>query len=264
MNRLSNKFGLLAIGIILVGLIVTVIVSRQSTQTKQQASEIENINRGGENISNARNSDGTMGPSTFRGNFSNNLSADKLGSVTFLVSDPSENKPEFPTRIPPATGMPSTTSSQTQSFYGPQALKSLIIKIAKVEVHMAFLQDSKEGKTTAADHWETLDTVSPTSVDLVQLAQGGVSALGLTKLAPGQYTEVRFYISAADATLSDGTNITVNISGKDGIVRIIQPFNIQSGKNTTLILDFDAQKSVSSNANGYYLKPFVVKLLENQ
>lgn len=262
----GKKFAILVVLLLVVGVVITVIVSRQQTQTKQSASEIVNINKA-DSLTNTNNSDGTMGPQTSAGNFSNSLAESNTGSLIFMVTDPIQvtNKPSLPTRIPPADAQKNqeiSPSSANPTSNGPQSVSSLVLKIKKVEVHMAYLDDKSGQK--AADHWETLNIALPISVDLVQLAKGGVASLGLTKLAAGQYTEVRLYVLDASAILSNGTNVNLDILGKDNIVRVVQPFSITTGKNTTLVMDFDAGQSVVYNGGKYLLKPVVSRLLENK
>lgn len=251
MGGQNNKlYGLLVIFLLIGGVFVTVIATRQQTQTQQKASEIANINTG-QDISQTNNADGTMGPIDTSGNLSNGMSVDQLGSLIFLVSDAGQNKAILPTGI-------SSTGSKTSAVKGAQEVKSLIIKVSKIEVHIASLAS---GKTV--DHWETLNIPLSISVDLAQLSQGGVTSLGLTKLAAGKYTEVRLYIQSANAVISDGTTQQLSIANRAGVVRVVQPFTITKGQNTTLVMDFDTQRSVIYDGTNYLLKPVISKLQEN-
>ncbi|MCL5435074.1 MAG: DUF4382 domain-containing protein [Patescibacteria group bacterium] len=324
MKGFNNKVGLAVVAVLAVGAILAINVSRQSTENRQGASEIININTG-EKVADSRNYDGSMGPANWYSNFSNSLAPDSVGSLIFSVTDPVQGQPSGtppygnalgkklsptptcqprpacldatpPCMLPitsdmcpksspinsPSGGQPSV--SPQAGLNGSQTVTSLILKITKVEVHLAYLgtpgsqrpnvspQAGKPSSTpgakpsgTPVDHWETLNVPSPTSVDLVELAKGGVTALGLTKLAAGQYTQVRLYVSNATAKLSDGTNVTLTIVGKNNIVRIVQPFTIVAGKTTSLTMDFDAQRSVVARGNGdYLLKPVVARLLETR
>lgn len=192
---------------------------------------------------------------------------------------PTEVPTDIPTDIPtdmPTESIPSPTSMYTSTptpmyptkYPGrgePQDLASLTITISKVEVHLARLDEIapkyKYPTSKKADHWETLDIGEPQTVDLVDLAKGNVSTLGITKLAAGRYTEVRLYISSASAVLKDGTPVTLTIPGRNNIVRIIHVFQVKAGENSDLTMDFDAQNSVIEANDIYILKPVVAKMI---
>lgn len=169
---------------------------------------------------------------------------------------------------------------------GIQAVTSLLITVTKVEVHLAHvgIPGSKNiintafptltrGKPTSTpkhftnqdvDKWEVLNINVPQTFDLVQLAKAkSLSSLGITKLTNGRYTEIRLYISAASATVQSGAKVTLTIPGKANIVRVIKSFVINSGKTTTLTMDFDAQNSVVKAGNVYILKPVIAHLIED-
>lgn len=195
------------------------------------------------------------------------------GNLVFAVTDPDQSLP------PQAEGKmdkdknvaPSATPGQGQNN-GPQTVTALNLTITKVEVHFANSEVSvtpapsaspSPSPTEPADHWETLNVPNPTTVDLVKLATShSVSALGLTTLAAGKYTQVRLFLSSASAKLSDGTTVNLDVLGKDDIVKIIQPFTVVAGKTTTIIVDFDAQHSVIKADGKYILRPVVAKLTE--
>ncbi len=100
-----KKAGLITLTILVIGLIVGVLLTKNQTQTKQDASGSVNLNRAPSIIS-----DNSMGPSKSTGNYSNSLKKENLGSLTFSVSN-----------INKAT------------------IKNLVIKVKKVEV---FLESS--------------------------------------------------------------------------------------------------------------------------
>lgn len=250
--RDKRLVGLLTVILIALGVILIVILVRQPTQKNQEAFGVSNINTGSE-ITSTNNKDGTMGPESFSKDFSASLSNDNLGSLTFSVTDPTQNT--FP------TGLPSPTTSQTyQPAQGPQPLKSLVVKFNKIEVHLvSYGKNSNSQKQE--DKWETLDMPVAMSVDLVQLTGGGTANLGLTKLAAGKYTQVRLYIANAQAVLQNGRVVNPQILSKDKTVRVVEDFMIASGQNTNLIIDFDAQHSLILTGNTYELIPVVTKLL---
>lgn len=249
------------------------------------------------------NPDGTMGPTSSSGNWSNSLPDFLKGKLVFAVTDPMPtgagdqgegNDPTHsvqPTHLLPTQAqgkahegnnanepMPSSAMHSTRN--GPQQVSSLMLTIAKVEVHIAYLgapgnqtaTPAAEGKPSTTpgsqnqpvDHWETLNLKTPVTVDLVELAKThDFSSLGLTSLAAGRYTEVRLYIKSASALFpNDETTIPLQLHGKDNIVKIVESFTIVAGQTTKLTMDFDASHSVIGVNGTYFLKPVVARLIE--
>lgn len=196
----------------------------------------------------------------------------------------------YPTQIPTysddqrrVTGQASDiTRTENPQQDGAQTVTSLLVTISKVEVHLAYIgfpggrnedlptpTPIKPNVTpvTASNHdvdkWETLNIGAPKTVDLVQLAKThAFSSLGITKLVNGRYTEIRLYVSTASATLQDGTKVSPVIPGRNNIVRVVEPFVIDSSKITAITMDFDAQNSVIKVGNQYILKPVVANILQ--
>jgi len=232
-----------------------------------------------------------MGPQSSVGNWSNSLPAFLKGKLVFTVTDPvqndkpsdQENQDQKPSGHPTHT-MPTQAQKDNQDKgNNKQTVTALKLTITKVEVHIAYQgtpgdQGDKPSTTPgqnghpttsptpqgqAVDHWETLNIVNPTTVDLVQLAKtNSLSTLGLTNLAAGKYTEVRLYVKSATASFSNGSPVNLTILGKDNIVRVVHPFTIAANHTTNLTMDFDAQHSVVTTGSQYLLKPVVGHLIE--
>ncbi len=299
--------GLLAI-LLVVGVSLTLSSATHQTNLSEHASgpepttpptpvlnpnAITNINSTTATLSSI-NPDGTMGPQTSIGNWSNALPAFLKGKLVFAVTDPVQNgKPsdqdqnQKPSGQPTHT-MPTQAQNNNNQDHGEgknqQTITALKITVTKVEVHIAYqgtpgdqgdkpsttpgqnghptVSPSQQGQ--AVDHWETLNIVNPTTVDLVQLAKtNSLSTLGLTNLAAGKYTEVRLYVKSATATVSNGSPVNLTIHGKDNIVRVVQPFTIAANQTTKLTMDFDAQHSVVQANGQWFLKPVVAHLIQD-
>lgn len=193
MKKLLFVVGIL---VLLGGVAAGTYLSLTRTNTQQHASGFEDLNSA-DQITQTNNADGTMGPLTWLGNYSNRLPAYYLGSLSFQVTDPVQGKrpTELPTQaqqhvttptvVPTHPGgnpnvsttpMPSVTGGASNSF-GPQAVSSLVLSINKVEVHLAHLalpgqrdneQPAITGKPSISptphqqtnqdvDKWETLN-----------------------------------------------------------------------------------------------------------
>jgi hypothetical protein len=259
----NRKIGFALLLILFFGLILAIFLARQSTQVKQQASGATNLNTAA-SIIKTNNPDNTMGSASYLGNYSNSLSKESLGSLTFSITDPVLSNSAFPTHIPTVTPSSDTSTSQTNAsgyINGNQRVKSLIIKIVKIEVHL-----SKEGTSSIKpqDKWETLNLTQPVSMDLVQLVNGGIVNFTLTKLAAGNYSEVRVYIQSATAILENGKTVTLNTEGTNGTIRVVRDFQVQVNKNTNIVMDIDSQQSVFYDGSQFLLKPFVSDLFQNK
>jgi hypothetical protein len=287
----TKKLGMGGTIALIAAVIVTVGVVGQQTHWFNLAAPagqaITNLNSTTDTLA-AKNPDGTMGPQTAYGNWSNSLPAFLKGKLVFAVTDPPQGaKPsdsgtqgQRPTESFKApSNQAQGSSSGKKGENGPQTVSELHLTITKVEVHIAYQGKqggpsgtpgqrgkpsvSPEPKEQLVDHWETLTLTTPLTVDLVKLAQTkDVSKLGITELAEGRYTEVRLYVSGATAKLADGSIVALNILGKSNIVRVVQSFTITAGKTTTLVMDFDAQHSVIKAGEIYLLKPVVSRLIE--
>lgn len=272
--------------VLIIGVVLAVGVVGQQTHWFNMAAglpgqAVNNLNSTTDTLATV-NPDGTMGPQTSYGNWSNSLPAFLKGKLVFNVIDPKPTDPGVQgqsARPTESYHVSQGSSSGKKGENGPQTVTALNLTITKVEVHIAYQgkpgdqsnEGGQGGKPTVTpgqqgqnvDHWETLNITTPTTVDLVQLAlTKDVSKLGITDLAEGRYTEVRLYVSGATATLTDGSTVTLTVLGKGNIVRVVRPFTVVAGQTTTLTMDFDAQHSVIKAGDMYLLKPVVARLLE--
>ena len=221
-----RKAGLVILTILLIGLIFAVLLTRNQTQTRQDASGNTNLNTGSQIIF-TKNKDNSEGPLLSKDNYSSSVKKEDLGSVTISLSN----------------------SAKTVD------VKNLVIKIRKIEV---YLQSSDK----AVNKWETLNLPLPISVDLAQLSGGGVATINLTNLSFGKYKEIRLYIENA-VLITNGKTQKLAIEGKDSIVKVNQDFEINKKKNTNIVLDFNAEKSYLESNGKFLLKPFVSDILVN-
>lgn len=124
---------------------------------------------------------------------------------------------------------------------------NLFVTISDIEAH-------KSG-----GDWFVVESGSKT-FDLKTLV-GVQQLLGSTALQPGHYTMLRL----------DVTSSTIVINGKSSPVKIPssrielnREFDIVAGKNTTLLLDFDGDKSVKQTGNGeYMMAPPVIAIVSS-
>ncbi|RJO61368.1 MAG: DUF4382 domain-containing protein [Dehalococcoidia bacterium] len=129
----------------------------------------------------------------------------------------------------------------------PVGVTAVLIKVSKVEVH-------KSGE--ADDQWVTVLT-NPQVFDLVQVS-GVNHLLGTSDLAAGNYTQVRLEIVDVTVTIA---GVQVKAIVPSGELKLVGNIVIEAGKQTSVILDFDGEKSVVlEGQDKVSLKP-VVKLI---
>lgn len=266
---MSSKAALSLVFILIAALGVSFVVQKANRSVVPMPTSTTEMNLNNNQGITGVNKDGTMGPATANGNWSNTLPANMRGLLSFRVTDPSSNGRDHQIIPLHVEATPSNTTGHVPGASGPQTVTALNLTISKVEVHIAYVGTPGQHATPAPSpaqqisHWETLNIVTPITVDLVKLAQThAFSSLGITSLAAGQYTEVRLYVKSATATLQNGTTVNLTILGKDNIVRVVEPFIVSVGKTTTLIMDFDAQHSVIAAVGKYILKPVVAQFTQ--
>lgn len=124
---------------------------------------------------------------------------------------------------------------------------------------------------TDTDSGWTDITLSPgKKINLLNLTNGTLDALGQTSLAAGRYNQVRLVL---DANTGNATNNSVVLSGTTTEISLDTPsavqsgikmnadFTVEAGQRYDLVMDFDACKSIVTKGNGKYaLKP-VVKVI---
>lgn len=220
----KKKFSGFVLLVLMLALPVTILSLPQKTNIEQKASGTQNLNINNKTASTS-NPDGSMGPASPTQNFAHTLPEAQLGDLTFYVINQEK------------------TASVT----------SLQVTIAKAEVHLVHTLTNG----ASADHWEVLNIGNAHTVDLVALAKSkGFESFGLTRLAGGDYAEVRLYITKAYATVN-GTSVPVSIVGNDGIVRIVKPFSVTPSRTTNITIDFNAEASLIKAGDGYQLRPVI-------
>lgn len=105
-----------------------------------------------------------------------------------------------------------------------------------------------------AGNVSTTFRVNATTFDLLAL-QNVTKMLGTHSVPAGNYTMVRFDVTAATATVSE-TNVTLTVPS--GQIKVPMHFTVASGKSTTIVLDITADMTAISASNN--LRPTVTGL----
>jgi len=143
--------------------------------------------------------------------------------------------------------------------------KALLVTFTDVSVHQS---DTPDGT------WTKL-TTGPRTCDLKRL-QNSQDVLGTNTLTAGHYTQIRLLvataaISFAEATTGDTcapsftlTQPTVNVTIPSGEVKLNREFDIAPNSTTSILLDFDGDKSVREMGNGSYAMSPVISIVTVQ
>ena len=130
----------------------------------------------------------------------------------------------------------------------PEGIESILVQVASMEVHLVAGADS--GWVNIMDQ--------PRSFDLMELLGGKEVDLGSMEVNAGTYTQVRAEITRATVIAGGEEHDAVIPSGK---LKFVRPFQVKEDLTTSLILDFDGEKSINVNQEGQYMLKPVVTLL---
>lgn len=147
--------------------------------------------------------------------------------------------------------------------------KSLLVTFSEVDVHKS---DTTDGM------WSKLPFTGGTTrtCDLKKL-QAAQDVLGTGPFATGHYTQVRLVVSSAviyfdNAATGDACAASIaapagrnaNVTIPSGEVKLNREFDVSSSTATTMVLDFDGDKSVRETGNGQYSMSPVIAVLSVQ
>jgi hypothetical protein len=135
---------------------------------------------------------------------------------------------------------------------------------------------------TTDDNWVTLpftDGGTTRTCDLKRLVGGVYDVLGTGPLVEGHYTQLRLTVSSAkiyftettsgdvcatSMTPSPGKEVGKSVDVPSGTVKLVHQFDVKASTTTTILLDFDGDKSVNQTGNGAYKMQPVIKILSAQ
>jgi hypothetical protein len=148
--------------------------------------------------------------------------------------------------------------------------KSLLVTFSEVDAHKS---DTTEGS------WSKLPFTgggTTRTCDLKKL-QTAQDVLGTGPLATGHYTQVRLVVSTAviyfdnaaageacAASIAAPAGRNANVTIPSGEVKLTREFDVSSGTTTTMLLDFDGDKSVRETGNGQYSMSPVIGIISVQ
>jgi hypothetical protein len=118
-----------------------------------------------------------------------------------------------------------------------------------------------------AGSWIEAPLAAPSEYDLLSLQNGLTSALGQVALVGGtQINQIRLEVSAAALELASDPGTRVPLSVNSGDIKIVNAFDIPVNGEISVVLDFDARKSLRlvQGGTGYLLTPVVRAIVEGE
>ena len=133
------------------------------------------------------------------------------------------------------------------------------------EIWVTVLDSEEEGVAVhkAGDDgdgvWITIPITEPNPFELLSLQKEDLDTLLATEeVTAGKYTQIRMTIEKVEVKIGDGDlQPAVLPSGK---LKFVRPFEVFDGQTTIILLDFDADKSVTVTGGGKVIVKPVVKL----
>ncbi len=147
---------------------------------------------------------------------------------------------------------PATGTMQVKLHDAPADYDEVNIFIERVDVN----------RTTGDEGWETISEPNQ-HYDLLELTKGAYAVIADEELETGTYPQIRLVVSREDNTVViDGEDHGLFVpSGEETGVKLNVNAEIREGIVYTLLLDFDAHRSVVKTGQaqepGYILKPVI-------
>ena len=148
--------------------------------------------------------------------------------------------------------------------------KSLLVTFSEVDAHMSGTSDSSWAKVPFTGG------ATARTCDLKKL-QTAQDVLGTGPLTTGHYTQVRLVVSTATiyfdnaasgdacaATIAAPAGRSAAVTIPSGEVKLNREFDVSSGTTTTMLLDFDGDRSVRETGNGQFMMSPVIGVVSVQ
>lgn len=137
----------------------------------------------------------------------------------------------------------------------PANYDSVLVTVNEVRVHK-----NKDAETDTTENGEGDWVVimdDPITVNLLELTNGNQVSLGTEELETGHYSQMRFVLGDDNTVTVDGeTHNLQTPSGQQSGLKLNIDTEIEENVQHTLLVDFDAARSIVEQGNGgYLLKP---------
>lgn len=135
-----------------------------------------------------------------------------------------------------------------------------------VNVTVSKVRINQSASASDTDSGWTDITLSPAQkINLLNLNNGTLFALGSASLGAGHYSQLRLVLDGgtnSNTVVKSGTTNEIPLDTPSALqsgIKLVNEFDVAAGQRVDLVLDFDACKSIVSkgNSGGYSLKPVV-------
>lgn len=145
----------------------------------------------------------------------------------------------------------------------PGNYESVVIDIREIRIHKNADAEMEDDTTSNGDddgEWIVISD-EPQKIDLLQLTNGVTDFLGETELEAGTYSQMRLILGDEnEITINGETRKLTTPSAQQSGLKLNIHTEIEGGRTYTLLLDFDASRSiVKAGMSGKYLLKPVIK-----
>lgn len=137
----------------------------------------------------------------------------------------------------------------------PADYDAVWIDIEEVRIHL----NDDEDVENDDEGWKTISE-DPIQVNLLDLTNGELKVLGETELESGTYSQIRLILGDENEIVKDGVAHTLDTpSAQQSGLKININADIDGGEIYTLLLDFDASRSIveAGKSGKFILKPVI-------
>jgi len=177
-----------------------------------------------------------------------------------------------PTPTPPITETPSavpptgTVELHVTDAPPREEVTGILVTVSKVEIHQAVTEPEQERlqqQTPQSEGgWQPLSIVENSNpFDLLQI-RGLDKLFAVSDVDVGKYTQIRLTLGKVEVALDGKDPQEATIPSSE--LKFVHPFDALADETTVLLLDFDAEKSVTVTGTGKIIVKPVVKLTVKQ
>lgn len=134
-----------------------------------------------------------------------------------------------------------------------------------IDVQEVRINTETEEEMEGEEGWQTLDNVQPGIYDLLELTNGKDTLLGEEILPPSAIRQIRLILGDQNSLVQDGEEMMLTTpSAQQSGLKLNVNQELEGGFTYTLLLDFDAARSIVKRGNSgkYNLKPVIRAMFE--
>jgi len=154
------------------------------------------------------------------------------------------------------TGTMSVTMTDAPAPYDSVHVTINKVTVKKEDANNDSDSESDDGDNTEEDEWETISD-EQMRVNLLELTNGDKIALGSKELEAGNYEQIRLILGDNNTVTVDGeTHNLQTPSAQQSGLKLNLNAEVEENTDYSLLIDFDAARSIVEQGNGgYLLKP---------